>query len=476
MPVDSQHPDYVANAAMWRDCRAAFEGDRSVKAAGRDYLPSLPAHDADPTGRAYERYKARATFQGFTRRTVDAFTGMIGRKDPEIVVPEAIISFLDDVTDTGVPFSVFADKVTEEVTVVARGGVLVDHQRSDSDAPLTIAEASRLGLRPYWRWYRTEDVINWRVGRNGARGLDLVMVVLREEAEDEGTDEFTREVVTQYRVLDLFEGKYRQRVFREGVLYGEEVFPKMNGQDIDYIPFVFFGPSNTTVEVQKSPIDDLVATNLDHYRTTAEYKHLQFFCSAPVYVQIGVTDEETALNSQLGPGAKFTSANANAKFDLLQADANGATMFVNELARLKEDMAAIGARVIADNTRAAESGTALATRAMAENSVLASLARAVSAGLTMALEITRDWYGIDGDVSVKLNTNFLPNQMTAQDLREWVKAVQSGQVTQKLFRSALRQGELAPADYTDEQWEADTQDEGAGLGLIPRVVGGEGEV
>ena len=74
------------------------------------------------------------------------------------------------------------------------------------------AQAEAMNLRPYAWIYKAESIINWdTITVNGISTLSLV--VLEEHYTAPTDDEFTKEDKIRYRVLDLFEGVYRQRIF-----------------------------------------------------------------------------------------------------------------------------------------------------------------------------------------------------------------------------------------------------------------------
>src|SRR4051812_43259665 len=76
----------------------------------------------------------------------------------------------------------------------------------------------------------------------------------------------------------------------------------------------------------------------------------------------------------------------------------------------KERIAAtLGARLLSAPTRGAEAS---------ETSVISSLARTVSDGLTKALEIATAWAGISGKVSCELSQDYLDQTLGAPELRE----------------------------------------------------------
>src|SRR3546814_13958870 len=98
--------------------------------------------------------------------------GMIFRKPPLVEHPEAMGGFMEDVTLGGVSFQSFAEMSVDEVVTVGRAGVLVDFPRVETGG-FTLADAERMDLRPFWRLYKAEDILNWRVGRVGNRTMRL---------------------------------------------------------------------------------------------------------------------------------------------------------------------------------------------------------------------------------------------------------------------------------------------------------------
>lgn len=57
--------------------------------------------------------------------------------------------------------------------------------------------------------------------------------------------------------------------------------PLRRGKPLTAIPFVFHGPSHSRAAVERPPIADLVAANLDHYRLNTDYKHGMHFTALP---------------------------------------------------------------------------------------------------------------------------------------------------------------------------------------------------
>ena len=59
------------------------------------------------------------------------------------------------------------------------------------------------------------------------------------------------------------------------------IIGQQHDQGQQKIPFVFHGPRHSRPEPDKLPLADIIATNLDHYRLDADYKHGLHFASLP---------------------------------------------------------------------------------------------------------------------------------------------------------------------------------------------------
>ncbi len=303
MAVNSTHPDYDANAMQWLRARDVLAGEDSVKAAGARYLPRLESQTEDE----FAAYKNRASFFNATARTSDAYNGLIFRRAPFVKVPEdnadtatasgvarAMAEFVNDADMLGTSLYGYAKNAVEQVIGVGRAGTLIDWEGDFEN-------------RAYATLYFAEQIINWQVERVNGRNVPT-MIALREvlanghlASKGKAADEFVREAVQQIRVLKLVpqdgaaasgstllnfvyqvelwrqsEGKKKQ----EWVLT-ETRTPLRLGRPLPLIPFVFHGPHHSQATVDKLPLADLIAVNLDHYRLDADYKHGMHFTALP---------------------------------------------------------------------------------------------------------------------------------------------------------------------------------------------------
>ena len=461
MAVDTKNSEYHEYYEIWERCEAAAEGQDEIHECGVKYLPRLSGqNDAE-----YFAYKQRALYYNATARTVDGLTGMLFMKPETIEAPAAMDSIIADVTMGGLSLHQFAEVIAEEVITIGRIGVLIDYPPIVN--AVTLAQAQAQGARPYATMYDAESIINWKTGRiNNVEQLTLVVL---EEENEIPVDEFESKCEPQWRVLDLVNGAYRQRVFRKDkrgeFILVEEIFPQINGRVINKIPFEFFGVRDNSPCVDKPPLLDLVDVNLSHYRTTADYEHGLHFTGLPTPVVTGYYSDDKSASLRIGSGTAWLLPDPQSKAFYLEFTGQGLGELREALRSKEAMMATLGARILAPEKRAAEAAQTANIHRSSENSVLASIAQSISVGLTHVMEWLRDWSNITGDVKVELNRDFIPNSMTAQDIDVLVKSWQAGAISANVLFENLVAGDIISQDtsFDDEQERIATRPATGGL-------------
>jgi len=479
MPVDSRHPEYDKYLPIWQRSRDVVAGEDAVKDGGEKYLPKLSGQN----DKEYTAYKARAAFFNATGRTVDGLTGLIFRNDPTYDVPTQIEAIADDITLTGISLKEFAQKLVEEAIVLGRGGILIDYPPTGG-VEMTEAERQALNLRPYLVLYKAEQVLDWQCGRINNRWA-LTMVKLSESVDiPDEKDEWKRKTVEQIRVLKIVDsttdaGEPVKRVmvqlFRkkqseakgvtEWLPEGDPAFPSADGAPLAEIPFVFVGPVDSSPDVQKAPIYDLVLTNLSHYRSSADYENGLHWTGVPTPVFIGdfiTTKGEEVTTVKLGGSEGIHLVqDGDAKFLEFQGDGLEGGLG-KALERKEQQMAVLGARILAPEKRQAEAAETASIHRAGENSALASLALSMSKSIVRALNFVALYLGIgDESIAYELNTDYLPTRLSAQELAALVKAWQDGGLSGPELFDALKSGEIVAQgkDYADHEAEIEADKE-----------------
>jgi hypothetical protein len=473
MAVNSHHPEYAAYLRAWLRARDVVSGDDAVKAAGERYLPRLEGQSVDD----YEAYRARAAFFNATARTADGFVGLLFRRAPALKLPDAgpaakaLAEFVADVDLLGTPLATYAKQVVVEVLTVGRAGTLIDWEPGEGGTP----------ARAYAVRYAAEDILNWRTERiNGRQTLSLV--VLKEQTTDHGPqttggDEFEPRVIEQLRVLRLLKLHVKGEGAKPVWMYQVELWreqedktqptktkwtlvetrvPLRLGQPLPQIPFVFHGPRHSLPAVDKLPLADIIAVNLDHYRLDADFKHGLHFTALPTAWVCGF---DKAAELRIGASTAWVSENAEARAGFLEFTGQGLTTFERAMDRDERLMAILGTRMLEAQKRVGESADAIELRQSGETSVLTTLALSVSDSLSHVLRWAGWWHGTEAQpedlgadrVLVQLNEDFSTRGLSSEELTALVSAWQAGAISRETMFELFRRGEVLPPGRTDEE-------------------------
>lgn len=474
MPVNTQHRQYKAKVTKWQRCRDVAEGQDAVQAAGEKYLPRLQ----DQPVPEYNKYKLRASFYNASWRTIAGLLGMLFAKPVNIEVPEVVKELLKDVDGEGTPIELFIQDNAENAITVGRVGVLVDYPQAP--VGVTLADAKTMNLRPTLQLYQAESIINWRVKMVNNKKVPVVVVLKESEEVVNSKDEFVLTAEDRWRVLDLIDApadavgeagaRYRQRLYKikggskaaqTKVLEFEEasppIFPLMNNKPLDYIPFYANGIDDATLDdVDDPPLIDLVDTNISHYRIMAIYEQCLTF-SPPTLFLTGYKKENPNDKVYVGSGTAIISSNENADGKFIEYTGGGLAPLEKALASKEQQMAILGARMLEPMKKGVEAADAASIHRKGEESLLSSIAKAISLCMTAALKTYVEWAGFDPtNVLVTVNDNFHISGMSDQGISARVSAWQQGApgFSDQSFFDQMQKGEVIAPEITLEDEQA----------------------
>lgn len=440
MGVNHQHPDYVKWSPIWKKCRDA-KSQELVHAAGQEYLPVL----ADETGTAYNARKKRALYYTAYARAVQGLVGMLFRKQPAYSdAAETAEEILADATLSGVSFTELMETGATDAIEVYRFGIMTDYPVVGEGK--TLADVK--DLRPSSNIYKAESIINWKTTRIGGKQI-LSKVVLSESRAD-AKDEWEDTTTEQFRVLDLFEGFYRVRVFevQEGqdVQIGLDYFPLMNNQKQTTIRFEIF-PS---VGISPPPLLGMVNVNLSHYMTTADYEQGCSLSGRPTLFITGYTPKE-GTSIYIGGAMAQCIPQPEAKAFFLEVTSKFEALRLN-LGEKELKMAVLGSRMLEQQKKGAETAEAAGLHRVGESSALSVISSQLSKTFSRVLKHLLNWDGKNGDeASVTINKDFVSASITPQLFDAMLRAVQASQMSGEAFFYNLKQGELYPNSVTWEE-------------------------
>lgn len=432
MPISTLHPKQADFVAQWKLIRDAFEGEDAVKASKDRYLPKPDAF----TDAEYQIYLQNAMWFNATGRTVDGMVGFVFRKDPVIEHPDSLTDELKDITLNGQTLEQTVQNIFQEVWLMSRVGVLVDHN----------------GVRPYWSLYETENIINWRV--QFVQGQEVLQwVVLRETVDvmDPG-DMFKTKEIEQYRFLFLDPdngGRYTVRVFRmsdsgDFVQFGTDQIPTRKGAFLEFIPFYVQNGRSQSIRPIKSYIYDLVRLNMHHYRIYANYLDSMYLVGQPMLWLAGF-DAETKV--RMGSRQGFNSTNVDAKAGYLELEGHGLEPMARELERIEKLMVVVGSRLLEVTSRGVEKPETLRIRRAGEDSLLGRVSKVTESNVTKILRVYAWWAGasdslMDDTIQITLNKDFNDSSMTPSEAESFVRMWQSAAISYSTLYHNLEAGEL----------------------------------
>lgn len=448
MAVNAKHPEYSKNLTKWQLMRDALAGE----VAKEKYVPKLSDQEVEE----YSAYVGRAEFYNATARTQVALTGLLFAKPPKVELPEALKSIGENISLDDDTLEALAKNIANECLSVGRCGVLVDLP-SVEKAEYSKLEAERLNLRAYATLYKAENIINWKTTKiNGSNVTSLV--VLTETYDEPTQDEFVDKIKTRYRVLDLHEGYYRQRVFSETKAGNfevvSEIYPSANERKLEYLPFTFFNVNDLKTAVEKPPLLDLAKVNISHFRSEVDLEHGTHFTALPTPYVTGYQGESSE-KLKIGSTAVWVINDPSAKVGFLEFSGAGLSTLENRIAVKEKRMSILGARLLLDEKKTAEATETLQMRKSGENAVLTNVASTISEGIVSFLKDIAFFENIAGENLIyEINTDYNLTMIEPQLLAQIIAGIQSGDIPNEVLYDALLKGELMPKtiqSYEDYQ-------------------------
>lgn len=469
--VKTQHREYQENIGKWQKVRNVLSGN--FKQFLRDVSSS--ENDAKYATKRQTDYEDGAVFYNFTKRTLSGMIGAVTRKQPEVILPAKLEYLRDNCDGAGLGIVQQSQDALKEIDSIGRGGLLAD---APNVAAATRAEQNAGKLNPRIQLYTAENIVNWRKEAYGSTYF-TTMIVLREMYEYTNLEnEFMFLVGERYRVLEIVDGKYQQRVFEfdaTGAYTGdiEPIIPTVNGKQLDYIPFYFIGSDNNDSTVDSAPLESLCDVNIGHVRNSADVEESSFIASQPTLMVYPGENMSPQVFKDLNPnGIRIGSRTghnlgAGGNAALLQAQPSN---LAKELMLDKENQAVmIGAQLITPTAQITAESARL--QRGADTSIMATIAINVSMAYEQAIKTCAEMLNVTGDITFELNTEFFMQQMTAQDRAAWMADINAGLLPMRAYYTALRASGVTNWDDEDIESSLTNQNPSVAPSLDVNVSG-----
>jgi len=487
-------------------------GERTVKERGTDYLPAVRGDEADASNR-YEVFKNRAVFVNFAGRTLNWLVGQIWRREPttNLAEYENLYAMFDkNVDGKRVTLAQFARRLTRLTCAFGRAGLMVDYpnqvrtvdadgnERMETVTETKAADRDSGRVRPVFRCYRPQDIINWDTDVIGSEEV-LTMVVLRETYNYRAPTGFAVEERIRYRVLKLVANEsgtghcaevsvYHRKDENEKqtppeerpedyVTNSDEMYTLCghNRVPLERLPFTFVGSVNNDETIDPSPIYPIAAINLGHYRNSACFEE-SVFMGNPTPWASGISadyKQEHYPDGRIRIGSLgFVTVPPGEQFGLAQPSPN--TLAQEGMRDKEEQMQKLGAKLITDRATQ-RTATEAANDDEAESSVLESIAKNVSAAIEFGLMTamlympdsptpadTDDDSDDDSEADVtsdeimyQLNSDFELATMSTERINALIQLSDKGHILDEEMHRLLKKGGVVEDEWTERKERMD---------------------
>jgi hypothetical protein len=249
--------------------KALMGGLPAMRKAGTAYLPM----EVGESSASYQVRLGHSHFYNGFKKAVQSNVGRIFSKDVVLDkdVDDEIAKLLDENCDGfGRSYKVFLKDVCEEGLAHTIGWVLTDYPSTNPDVRRTLADEQRNGLRPYWRFLSSEQVLGVDYLMIGGEAV-MTKARIRFELSRQRTDvEFGYENVVQIWVLEIGRFRVYEKVDSENE-FRQVVDQKTTFNKIHLRPFIPMpdGPFEGV-----SPLLDLAYLNVRLWQTQSDQNNV----------------------------------------------------------------------------------------------------------------------------------------------------------------------------------------------------------
>lgn len=340
------HPELEMIKALWG-------GTRTMREAGKEYLPPYEAEDS----RNYDKRLSRATLLGVFRETVEFLTGRVFQKPITLnKAHDDIYKFLESVDQEGNDWNVFLYDTFKAGLRDSSVNVFVDYPTKGGEAT-SLGDIKKMGLRPYWVRWEQDQILGCRVEGIGATERLKQVRVFEEVREDVG--EFGSELEPQVRVYqpgkcDIYrkEATGKKNVFKI-VVVDSKTLTGRDGKTLPTIPVSTFYTNRVGPLYGYPPLLDLAYKNVEHYQVYSDYLNCLIVSLFPILVISGWEDQTkpgpagagtSSATVAIGPTTFIKLRNHQAKVSYAEHTGAALGQGVTHLNNLKEEMAMYGLR------------------------------------------------------------------------------------------------------------------------------------
>lgn len=464
MPKDllKRSPDIEAMVPYFDRVTDIIEGEDAIIAGGEKYLPKFPDEDK----RDYDFRLSVGKFTNIYRDTVEGLATKPFQDEVQLVgqaATDEMKEFTENVDGCGNNLSTFAALTFFNGINYAIDWIFVDYPTT-GDSVISVAEAKKKNLKPYWRHILAKNVLEVRSHMEGSKEI---IDYFRYQEPSYG-DEPVRVRVYSYEVGEDGVTRVVWRLYQQQKEYDvpeNEFVETSTGQmSIGFIPVIPFitgrrdGNKYRFYPVMKDAAD----LQIKLYQNESALEYIKVLACYPMLATDGIKAKTDAdgkpLRIAAGPGRVLygvpNGTGQGGTWKYVEPQANSLEFLKKDTDKTKTDLRELGRQPL---TALSSQLTTVTTSIAAgkAKSAVTTWALALKDALENALLVTMLWENKevpdDKQPEVYVYTGFDNVLEDGSDLEELGKARERGDLSQETYWEELKRRKILSAEFTAER-------------------------
>lgn len=452
-------PDIETMVPYWDKVTAILDGKDAIQAGGIDYLPQFP----DETDRDYEFRLKTAKFTNIYRDVVEGLATKPFQDEISLItsgsdeLPKEVTEFIEDVDGCGNNLTTFAALTFFNGINYAIDWIFVDYPTVMNPEGISVADAKRLNLKPYWRHILGKNVLDVHTKMVGSKEI---ITYFRCQEPGFG-DEPIR--VREFRRSDIDNKVYWTlyvQIFNQETKKDEFVIENQGIMSINFIPVIPFTTGRRDGQSFKfyPAMKDAADLQITLYQNESALEYIKILACYPMLAtdgikpKIGPDGQPSKIG--VGPGRVLYGVpqeNGNGgTWKYVEPNANSLEFLQKNIDKTKNDLRELGRQPLtALSTQLTTVTTSIA--AGKAKSAVTAWALGLKDALENALAVTMKWMNKDYEPEVNVYTGFDNVLDDGSDLEELGKAKERGDISLETYWEELKRRKVLSPEFNAER-------------------------
>lgn len=447
-------PDIETMVPYWDKVSDILDGEEAIKARGKKYLPKFP--DEEETDFDFRLTVAKFTniyrdvVEGLATKPFQDEIGLLGGEKR----PQELKDFAEDVDGFGSNLTTFAALTFFNAINYGIDWIFIDYPTVQNPENVTIAEAKKKNLKPFWVHILGKNVLEVQTRMEGSKqiityfrcqepGFGNEPMHVREFVETEGGV-----VWTLYVKVKNDNGEDEFVVVDEG---------KLSINFIPIVPFITGRRDGKSFKVYP-PMRDAADLQITLYQNESALEYIKVLACYPMLATDGtkapVDAEGKPIKLRVGPNRVIYGVQKGngdgGTWQYVEPQANSLEFLQKNIDKTKNDLRELGRQPLtALSTQLTTVTTSIA--AGKAKSAVTAWAYALKDALENALAITMKWMGIDYQPEINVYTGFDNVLDDGSDIEELGKARERGDISVETYWDELKRRKILSPEFDVEE-------------------------